>query len=68
MFKFADVNSRPVSATTTEGQSGWLVGWLMESLYSYEGGDSHKNGDFVVLVCTSVALAGGLVWFALVGL
>jgi hypothetical protein len=22
----------------------WLVGWLMESLYSYAGGGSHKNG------------------------
>ena len=23
---------------------GWLVGWLMESLYSYAGVDSHENG------------------------
>jgi hypothetical protein len=22
----------------------WLVGWLMESLCSYAGGDSHKDG------------------------
>jgi hypothetical protein len=24
---------------------GGLVGWLMESLYSYAGGDSYKDGQ-----------------------
>jgi hypothetical protein len=37
-------NLTPQTLPQTLNQLGCLVGWLMESLYSYAGGDTHKDG------------------------